>query len=166
MDASKKTMLVLITAGMLTVTAISWGVNESGAAANTSASSQRLDKRWGQRHGGPMSHLARQLDLSDEQRSEIRQIMMDSRLENEALRGQLQDMRAELRTMVRETGYYEDQVRMLVESNASAYVDLTVATVRTMSEIYAVLTPAQQAQAADLLDRGPGGFGWRGRMGF
>ena len=166
MDASKKAMLVLITASMLTITAISWGVNERSTADDTLDRGQRVEKRWGQRHGGPMSHLARQLDLTEEQRAEIQQIMMDSRAENEALRSQLQDMRSELRTMVRETGYFEDQVRMLVESNAAAFVDLTVASVRTMSEIHAVLTPEQQAQAAELLDRGPGGFGWRGRMGF
>lgn len=152
--------------GVLTAWAVAWGVTEDDAT--DPAPSGFEGPHWGGHRGGRMDRMARHLDLSDEQRTQIEAIMANARNEGEQLRGELATLREEVRAMIRSDGYYEDQVRVQVESKAPVFVELTVLGVRTMNDVYQVLTPEQRAKADEMLARrrgpgfgrgfGPGGF--------
>jgi len=116
---------------------------------------------------GPMRMLSGRLDLSDEQRERVRAIIDGSRTEAEALHEQLDRIRQQVADEVRTNGYREDQVRAMIDANLPLLADSMLLRIRTMADIYAVLTPAQQAEADELFEkRGRGGPArWRGRHG-
>ena len=119
-------------------------------------------KGYGGRHGGPAHMLSRHLDLTDEQETRVGEIIESARSEGKILRAELGGLRQEVAASIRENGYAEDQIRMLIESRAPQMIDLMMLRIRTMAEIYELLTPEQKARADDFLEHGPG-FG-RGRF--
>ena len=166
--SGKRIALSASALGVLTAWAIAWGVNENEANTSEEPGYSDSGPRWGHRHRGDMAgRMARHLDLTEEQQARIRTIFAEARTEGGTLRAQLADMRSELQSSIRENGYYEDQVRVMVESKAPLFVELTMLGIRTMSQVYAELTPEQQARADEMLEKrggrfGPGGFLNRG----
>ncbi len=163
MLSRRKTITLSATAlGVLTAWALAWGVNENDGIEAQAGNSQ--GGHWGGHRGGRMERMARHLDLSDEQRAAVEAILANARAEGEQLRGELATLREEVGAMIRSDGYYEDQVRIQVESKSPVFVELTVLGIRTMNEVYQVLTPEQRAKADEMLARGRGrrfgpGFG-------
>lgn len=149
----RKTITLSATAlGVLTAWAVAWGVTENDGTEPTASGFE--GRHWGGHRGGRMDRMARHLDLSDEQRTQIEAIMANARTEGEQLRGELATLREEVGAMIRSDGYYEDQVRIQVESKGPVFVELTVLGIRTMNDVYQVLTPEQRAKADEMLARG------------
>jgi len=151
----KTLMTSAAAAGVLAAWALAWAADEGG----TGPAGER-PALWAPGPGpmgpsNPMARIARHLDLTEAQQAEIRAILEDARTEGEALRSRLGDMRATLEQSVRADTWYEDQVRMAVESNTETFVELTVLGSRTMHQVYALLTPEQRAEADRWLERGP-----------
>jgi Spy/CpxP family protein refolding chaperone len=113
--------------------------------------------------GGPLGHMAKELDLSDAQKQQIRDIFEQSRAEGEALRASLGGLHKELRDLVTSGGYTDDQARVIAQKYQNNFVDMTVQATRTMNQVRAVLTPEQQAKA-DAMGRKKGPWS-RGFMG-
>lgn len=155
----RKTITLSATAlGVLTAWAVAWGVTENDG--KQAAPSGFEGRHWGGHRGGRMERMTRHLDLSDEQRTQIEAILANARTEGEQLRSELATLREEVGAMIRSDGYYEDQVRIQVEAKAPVFVELTVLGIRTMNDVYQVLTPEQRAKADEMLARGRGrGFG-------
>jgi Spy/CpxP family protein refolding chaperone len=147
--------------GVLAASAIAWGVNHEPAADGAADDHDRAH-RWGHRHGGPMQRLARHLDLSEEQQLAINAIVNNSRDEAEILRLQLEELRQTVGNSIRAGEYDEDEVRILVENQAPAFVDMTLLGIRTMSQVYEQLTPEQRAKADELMEQRRGGRFGRG----
>lgn len=151
--------------GVLTAWAIAWGVNENEANTSDEQGYSQWGPRWGHRHRGDMvGRMAWHLDLTEEQQARIRAIFAEARTEGENLRAELAEMRSELQRSIRDNGYYEDQVRVMVESKAPLFVELTMLGIRTMSQVYAELTPEQQTRADEMLEKRGGRFGPRGML--
>lgn len=147
--------------GVLAASAIAWGVNHDSNGNGVSDDTGR-SQRWGHRQGGPMAHLARRLDLSDEQQLAITAILNNSRDEAEVLRLQLEELRRTVGESIRAGEYDEDQVRILVENQSPAFVDMTLLGIRTMSQVYEQLTPEQRTKADELMEKRRGGRFGRG----
>jgi Spy/CpxP family protein refolding chaperone len=121
--------------------------------------------------GDPMEAMARHLDLSEEQQTAIRKSFEDSKKQGQALREQIDELRKQVAESVRENGYQEDQIRLMVENNIPLMVDAIMLRIGTMAGIYEQLTPEQQAEADEFLENGGprrwrhrgGGFGWDSR---
>ena len=161
MNRRKKLALSAGAIGVLAASAIAWGVNHDPAAAGAAEESER-PHRWSSRHGGPMAHLARRLDLSDEQRLAITAILNNARDEAAVLRLQLEELRRTVGDSIRAGEYDEDEVRILVENQSPAFVDMTPLGIRTMSQVYAQLTPEQREEANALMEKRRGGRFGRG----
>jgi protein CpxP len=142
--------------GVLAAGAVAWGANESdGAEAGDIGG-----RHWGAHRGRPLDRMARHLDLSDEQRSQIEAIFANTRTESARLRSELETLREDMGAMIRSEAFFAEQVRMEVESKAPVFVELTVLGVTTMNDVYKVLTPEQRAKADEMLARRRGrGFG-------
>ena len=115
-------------------------------------------------HGGPMEAMARHFDLSEEQQAAIRQSFEDSREQGQALREQINALREQITDSIQTNGYDADQVRLMVENNIPLMVDAMMLRIGTMAEIYEQLTPEQQAEADEFLEKG-GPRRWRHRGG-
>ena len=154
----KTITLSAVALGVLTAWALAWGVNDNDSTDPGAGNFE--GRHWGGHPGGRVNRMARHLDLSDEQRAEIEAIFATAREQGEQLRGELATLRENLGAMIRSDGYYEDQVRIQVESKSPVFVELTVLGIRTMNDVYQVLTPEQRVKADEMLARGRGrGFG-------
>ena len=160
MHRRKKLALSAGALGVLAASAIAWGVNEP--AGDGLVEDTDRGHRWGPRHGGPMAHMARRLDLSEEQQLAITAILSTARDEAEVLRLQLEELRRTIGDSIRTGEYDEDQARILVENQAPAFVDMTLLGIRTMNQVYEQLTPEQRAEADALMEKRRGGRFGRG----
>jgi Spy/CpxP family protein refolding chaperone len=112
---------------------------------------------------GPGRHfdrMARTLDLTAEQQTQIRSIFDAEREKTAALRQQLAQDRQKMRTLAETTPYDEAAVRTLAASQEKTRVELVVSRTRAMNRAYALLTPAQREKARQC---GPFGGGRPGR---
>ena len=96
---------------------------------------------------GGLGPLARDLNLSDEQKAQIQQITDSFEESTKGLREQLRSLHGSEPDPVSGT-FDEAAVRAAAQARANVQVELEVARARMMSQIYAVLTPEQKAQLA------------------
>jgi protein CpxP len=99
--------------------------------------------------GSPMAVL-RQLDLSDDQRAQVRQVMDSHRDELQAVGERVRAAQRAQRDAVASTQFDEQAVRTKAAELAAAEADAAVLRAKVHSEVFAVLTPEQQAKAAEL----------------
>ena len=99
--------------------------------------------------GGPMRVL-RQLDLSDEQRAQVRQVLESHREELRAVGQKLRAARRAQAEAATAAQFDEQAVRTRAAELAAVSADAAVLRARVHSEVFAVLTPDQQAKAAQL----------------
>lgn len=139
------------------------------ADAQPAANAPAADKTPGahHRHGpdgefGPLGYMGRQLNLTDDQRSQIMTIVTTSRGEDAPWRQQLEELRKQVHDSVVANGYDENQVRALVQAKSTAMVEMAVHGISTLARIRAVLTPEQQQKLEQIQanrPRGGPGFG-------
>lgn len=112
------------------------------AAAAQQVSGMRY--QWG---GFFVRHLIHELNLTADQRTAIKQILVEERPALQALCNQAQQQRSQLRSM---SSFDEEKIRTIAQANSSTYVDLVVERERIRSKIFAVLTPEQQNKVNQL----------------
>jgi protein CpxP len=99
--------------------------------------------------GGPMA-LLRQLDLTDEQRAQVRQVMDSHRDEQRAIGERVMAAHRAQEDAVTAAQFDEQVVRSKSAELAAVEADAAVLQAKVHSEVFAVLTPEQQARAAEL----------------
>ena len=105
----------------------------------------------GKAHGGMVQRLTRmlhQLDLSDEQREQVRTILEAARPEFRAHMEAIRSARQELRNLDPAT-FDEAKVRTLARAQADRMVELAVLGQKVRAQVWAVLTPEQREKAAE-----------------
>jgi Spy/CpxP family protein refolding chaperone len=145
----------------------------------TALAQQGGGQGYGRRGGGPggpggpghgMARLADELDLSEEQREQVRGILKSY---HEGELGEtmeaMREAREGLRDVVHDSSATEDQVREAVAPIATLEEKLALLQHQVSLEIDAVLTEEQRAKAAELREQRPErrgrGRGYRGRGG-
>ena len=100
--------------------------------------------------GGPgvLEHLSRELNLTDEQKAQIKRIADSAEESTRGLREQLHSLHESQRDILKDGAFDEAAVRAAAQARANLQVELEVAHARTMSQIFALLTPEQKAQLA------------------
>jgi periplasmic protein CpxP/Spy len=102
-------------------------------------------------HGGPggrdglLGHLSRELNLTDEQKAQIKKISDAAEESTKALREQMRTLHESQPDPLSGT-FDEAAVRTAAQARANIQVELEVAHARIMSQVLAVLTPEQKAQ--------------------
>jgi protein CpxP len=99
--------------------------------------------------GGPLAML-RQLDLTEEQRAQVKQVMDSHRDERRAVGAKLRAAHKAQQSAVTATPFDEQAVRTQAAELATLSADAAVLQAKVHSEVFAVLTPEQQAKAAEL----------------
>ena len=119
------------------------------AGLATSALAQRPGKGFGH-HGGWMRHMAKQLNLTDAQQTQIKGIMATEKTKIKPLMQQMrQNQQAQDANI--NGSFDENQARAFANKQAQLMTDLIVEKERMRSQVYAVLTPEQRQKALQLM---------------
>ena len=103
----------------------------------------------GPRGGGPLGPLERDLNLTDAQKAQVKQITDSFEESTKALREQLFKSGGGPFEGLTEGAFDEAAVRAAAQARASVHVELEVARARMMSQVYALLTAEQKAALAE-----------------
>jgi len=95
--------------------------------------------------GDMMGFFARQLNLTDEQKTQMKTILQQQRPTMKPLMQQQHQIDLQLRQYVEGT-FDEAKVQALAAQKAQIQTQLTVAETRVHNQLYALLTPDQQSQ--------------------
>jgi periplasmic protein CpxP/Spy len=129
------------------VTAILMAV---AAGLATSALAQRPGRGFGRHSGWMLKHMAKELNLTDAQQTQIKGIMADGKSRTMPLMQQLRQNKQAENANIDGT-FNENQARAFAAKQAQIMADLMVEKQRTRSQVYAVLTPEQRQKAQKLM---------------
>src|SRR6185436_9923241 len=101
--------------------------------------------RGGQGPGDGLGPLGRDLNLSDEQKAQIKKIQESFREADQALFSQMKTLRASEPNPMSDS-FDEATVRAAAEAKAKIQIELEVSRAKMMSQVAAVLTAEQKAQ--------------------
>ncbi|QKT03501.1 Spy/CpxP family protein refolding chaperone [Ectothiorhodospiraceae bacterium 2226] len=162
-------MGALLSAGLLTVTsgaALAAPHERHGAIYQELAMAQHahahergehprgaMQGKRGMQHGGGMRHLLQGLDLSDEQRAQIQEIVREHKGGTGEMRQQMREHQQAMREVITADRFDEVQARELAKAQSERMQEMMVRRAQMMHKIHAVLTPEQQAQVAERLEQ-------------
>ena len=123
----------------------------------------------GERPFGPppfaLEKIADELSLSDEQRTQIKQILEAEKTKIQALMETARTTHEQLKDLGTDGAFNEEKVNQLAAQQAETTRQLIVEKERTKAAIFAVLTPEQRTKASEMKnkfeDKMRGGFGKR-----
>src|SRR5260370_426453 len=98
-------------------------------------------------------HLARELNLSDEQNAQVKAVFDAEHSTVEGLMKKLDDLREQLRAATANGQFDETQVRTLANQQGQTQADLIVEHERTKEKIYSLLTAEQRSKLEQLHER-------------
>jgi Spy/CpxP family protein refolding chaperone len=120
----------------------------AGLAATASA--QRRGMGFGRNNGWMLKYMTKQLNLTDAQQTQIKDIMAGEKTKIKPMMQQLrQNQQAE--DANRNGSFDENQARAFANKQAQLMTDLIVEKERMRSQVYAVLTPEQRQKALQLM---------------
>ena len=100
--------------------------------------------------GGPGGLPLQALNLSETQQDQIKQLMQQYREQNQNVGEQLRTAMEAQRKAVETMPVDEGQIRFTTQALVEAQTEMAIQQARLQSEIFALLTPAQQDQARKL----------------
>jgi Spy/CpxP family protein refolding chaperone len=124
----------------------------------------RRGEGMGMGTGRHFERMARALDLTAEQKTQIRTVLDAEREKTAPLRQQLAETRDRMRRLVETVPYDEAAVRNLASSQEKTRVELIVSRTHALNRVYALLTPEQQEKARQFRPFGEGRPGRGPRM--
>jgi periplasmic protein CpxP/Spy len=104
-------------------------------------------------HGKILQRIAEKLNLTDDQKSQIKTIFTGEKDNLQPLVAAVHEARVGLRTAIRASDANETSVRAASAKVATAEADLAVVRMKIYAKIAPVLTDAQRKQLADLQAR-------------
>ena len=104
-------------------------------------------------HGHHGMHMLKKLDLSDDQKAQVKQIMKDAKEKKKALYGSLKEYKKAMKDLVNSPNYSEQAVRSLHAQYQSTFADKAVIRANASHQINALLTPEQQAKKAEIKEK-------------
>lgn len=109
-------------------------------------SSGRPDKGLGHHPPGPMGHILGEVDLTIEQRNKVHKIIESQHsLVKTTLDSSLANNK-KIQELIKSGNFDLSQIRAIAENQANNHLVMFIEKERSQSQIYAVLTPEQQAK--------------------
>jgi len=123
-----------------------------------------------QRGGGPngfgggqmFGRMFRNLDLTDQQKTDIRKILEAERSVMQPVHEQLRANRDALNAATKDGQFNEAQVAQLAQKQGDLMAQMIVSRERVQSQIWQILTPEQRDKFAKWREKGQGGAGQDG----
>lgn len=147
-----------VTAIILTVVLTAMGAMMIFAQTDNNTEGKReFGKRGdhGKRGGGKgmrggKGMMLRGLDLTDEQKAQVKQIMETSRENMKTVHDQMKANRQQLEASSENGNFNQAQVQALAAQQGNLHAQMIVEKERVKSQIYQILTPEQKAKAAEM----------------
>jgi protein CpxP len=116
------------------------------------AQRSRSHEHGGFRHGGfgKAGMFLRGLDLTEEQRSKVKEVFEAGKTTVEPLREQVRAGHEKLRDLGKDGNFDEAQIEAIAAEQSGAMTKLIVEKERTKAQIFAILTDEQKAKAAEM----------------
>lgn len=108
---------------------------------------------WHHRHGGPLAHELRQLNLSDAQKASIKQVVQAARPQMRAQMEAVREQRKAFETATPGSSAYQSAAGSLAQAEANAASARVQQQAAIRTQIYALLTDAQKTQLATLIQQ-------------
>lgn len=116
--------------------------------------------------GRGFGRIAQKLNLSDEQKAQVKTILEDSKTRSKPLMDELRESRKQSENLGTDGTFNEEQVNQIANAQAEKQKQLFIEREKTKAQIFAILTPEQRAEAAKMKEqfkeRFKGGFKKRG----
>ena len=121
----------------------------------------------GQDHARMMDHMAKALELTAEQQTQVKALMEGMHTAEQARHAKRDELRKQLDAATANGQFDETRVRAIANEQAQLMADSLVEHERMKSKIFAILTPEQRTKAEALHKQHGGGHGRRhdGPMG-
>lgn len=125
----------------------------------------------GRGHFGGAAMFLRGLDLTDEQKAKVKEIMDASKANVEPLMKQLHDNHAKIAGLGTDGKFDQAQIEAIAADQGSTTAKLIVEKEKVKAQIFAILTDEQKAKAAEMRTKfeerfkGTDGKGFRGKPG-
>lgn len=100
--------------------------------------------------GHPFLKMAEKLNLSDEQKTQIKTILEDSKTRVQPLMESMRENHKAIENLGTDGTYNEAEVTRLANAQAEISKQLIIEKEKTKAAIFAVLTPEQRTQAAEM----------------
>jgi protein CpxP len=101
-------------------------------------------------HGEMLEHMSRALNLTDEQKQQVKGIMDSVESTASGIHAKLEEVHKQLGAATANGQFDETQVRTLANQQAQLEADMTVEHFRAMSKVFGILTPEQRTKAEEL----------------
>jgi len=137
--------LVLVATGAMFVFAQDGAGNKDGKRG--------FGKRGGHHRGGGgggRGMMLRGIDLTDDQKAQVKTIMQSSRESSKPLREQMKANRQKLQTLSDSGNFDQAQVQALADEQGRLTAQMIVEKEKVKSQISAILTTEQKAKAAEM----------------
>lgn len=105
------------------------------------------------KHGGGHGMMLRALDLTDEQKNQIKQIRESSRNAVKPIREQMRANRQKLADLSANGNFDQAQVQAIAAQQGNLTAQLIVEKEKAKSQIFQILTPEQKAKAAEMKEK-------------
>ena len=139
--------LVVSSVGLVTVvSAMPFG---DGSGCGRAGHHMAHSKHDGGR-GPNLERLADRLNMTEQQRAEVKAVLDDTRQQMVKLREQMRDNRAQLRDLAGKTDFDEAAVRSIADKQGDLNAETIVLRARQRHEMKAVLTDEQRVQLDEM----------------
>jgi protein CpxP len=122
--------------------------------------------RWGHGRGMMMGRIARELNLTDAQKAQIKEIWQAEKPTVQPLMQQLADGRKQMLAATAKGQFDQAQVQSIATQQAQVLTQLMVERAKVESKVYALLTPEQKTKAEELRQKHLDRMGHFGEKGF
>ena len=136
-----------IVPGLILALSVGAGAYADTVPAEAPAAPAELHWQGGHRHGG-LRHMLAQLDLTADQQAQVRSILVQAKPQFQALMASSRANRESLASTAPTDHPAYDTLLAASKANAASRIQLRS---DVWSQVYAVLTPAQQAQVPGLV---------------
>jgi len=133
-------LVALTVAAMFAAGADAQGIRPRGGRPGMGPGGQR---------GAEAQEFFRDLDLTEEQKSEMRSLRERSREESQPILQQLRELQKERRQLIQSNTFNEDAARSLVNRESELRSALSLNRTANQHAVYNLLTPEQKAKLAD-----------------
>lgn len=107
-------------------------------------------KKYKKHHGWGMHSMLKKLDLSEEQRQQVKAISEEMKPQLKEQKAELRDVSKQIHTLAMSDNYDEGRVSDLADRKGDVIAELSKLKAAKMARIYALLTPEQKEKLADL----------------
>ena len=103
--------------------------------------------------GRGFERIAEKLNLSDEQKAQVKTILEDSKTRVKPLMESMRESHKQAENLGTDGTFNEEQVNQIANAQAETSRQIFIEREKTKARIFAVLTPEQRAEAAKMKDR-------------